>query len=106
MVHKYVIQNILLVLFILFFAVQESFVLREIDNDGLIAFIFSSVLVIFILEDYKYKPLLMVIPILLFMPLFREVGLWLSWFASIMIFGNVLLDDNEKLKPLSIKMAR
>ncbi len=47
----------------------------------------------------------MVMPILLFMPLFREVGLWLSWFASIMIFCNLLVDDNEKLKSLSVKIG-
>ncbi|ASX27945.1 hypothetical protein BA173_03685 [Rickettsia sp. MEAM1 (Bemisia tabaci)] len=105
MANKYFVQTILLVSLVLFFPVQESFVLRAIYNDGLIAFIFSSVLVIFILEDYKYKALLMVMPILLFMPLFREVGLWLSWFASIMIFCNLLVDDNEKLKSLSVKIG-
>ncbi|WP_342170033.1 hypothetical protein [Rickettsia endosymbiont of Seladonia tumulorum] len=105
MANKYFVQTILLVSLVLLFPVQESFVLRAIYNDGLIAFIFSSVLVIFILEDNKYKALLMVMPILLFMPLFREVGLWLSWFASIMIFCNLLVDDNEKLKSLSVKIG-
>ncbi|XVN41560.1 MAG: hypothetical protein RCO49_03365 [Rickettsia endosymbiont of Argas persicus] len=104
MANRYFIQTILLVSLVLLFPVQESFVLRSIYNDGLIAFIFSSVLIIFILEDDKYKALLMVVPILLLMPLFREVGLWLSWFASIMIFCNLLEDDNEKLKSLSLKI--
>ncbi|HJD60741.1 MAG TPA: hypothetical protein LFV90_00930 [Rickettsia endosymbiont of Columbicola hoogstraali] len=105
MANKYFVQTILLVSLVLLFPVQESFVLRAIYNDGLIAFIFSSVLVIFILENNKYNALLMVMPILLFMPLFREVGLWLSWFASMMIFCNLLVDDNKKLKSLSVKIG-
>jgi len=105
MANKYFIQTILLVSLVLIFPVQESFVLRAIYNDGLIAFIFSSVLIIFILEDDKYKALLLVIPILLLMPLFREVGLWLSWFASIMIFCNLLVEDNQKLNSFSLKIG-
>ena len=95
---RYFWQTILLISLLLIFPIMESFVLRSLYNDGMIAFIFSSVLIIFILEENKHKALFLVAPILLLMPLFREIGVVLAWCAVVMIFCSFLVDNNQKFK--------
>jgi len=100
MANKYFWQTILMVSAILLFPALEANCLISTYNDGSIAFIFSSILMIFMLEEDKRKALFLIYPILFFMPIFREIGLWLGWFVSIMIFYNLDSPYKERLKAL------
>lgn len=59
--------------------------LRSIYNDSTISLMFSSIFAIYIMEKDKTKALLLVIPTLILMPLFREIGFWLGIFGASII---------------------
>ena len=62
--------------------------IRSIYNDSTIGIIFSAIFAINILELNKNKALILSLPILILLPLFREVGLVLAVFAAIILIAN------------------
>lgn len=89
-------QTILLISVIFLFPVIKCRSLRSLYNDGTIAYVFSSVVAIYILSENKFKSLIVIIPILLVMPIIREIGLWLAWFALAIIASDLILLNSPK----------
>lgn len=104
MANRYWWQTILLVSLLLLFPVITGTTLRSLYNDALVGFIFSSILMIFILEQNKNKALWLVTPLLLLMPLFREIGLVLSLCATIIISSDLTVNYRQILKTTKSKI--
>ncbi len=62
--------------------------LRSIYNDSTIGLMFGCIFAIYILEEDKHKAMLLALPIVILLTFFREVGLWLASFASIIIISH------------------
>jgi len=59
--------------------------LRSVYNDSTIGLMFGAIFAIYILEEDKQKALRLILPIAILLALFREVGIWLASFASIIL---------------------
>ena len=71
--------------------------LRSIYNDSTIGLMFGAIFAIYILEKDKQKALKFVSPITILLVLFREVGVWLASFASvILIFHHTIFYKKSK----------
>lgn len=105
MANRHFWHTILLVSLLFTFPVITSITtLHSIYNDTVISFIFSSSLMIFILEENKYKALWLAASILLFMPLFREIGLVLSLCAAIIICSDIIVNYRQMFKTFRSKI--
>lgn len=86
-------QSLILVLVSLMAMTLYTTAIRSIYNDSTIGLIFSIIIVINILETNKIKALVLSIPILILLPLFREIGLILACFASVIVIINQIRID-------------
>ncbi|XVN41690.1 MAG: hypothetical protein RCO49_04165 [Rickettsia endosymbiont of Argas persicus] len=59
--------------------------LRSIYNDSTVGLMFGAIFAIYIIEEDKAKALKLIIPITILLALFREIGVWLASFASIIL---------------------
>lgn len=79
--------------------------LRAIYNDSTTGLIFASCFAIYFLEENKYRALYLILPILVFLPIFREIGLVLSLIATfIFIIDSYKLISARKALPLYAAM--
>ncbi|HJD60126.1 MAG TPA: hypothetical protein LFW20_05710 [Rickettsia endosymbiont of Omalisus fontisbellaquei] len=62
--------------------------IRSIYNDSTISLMFGAIFAIYILEEDKKKALLLILPITILLPLFREIGTWFASFASIILIAH------------------
>lgn len=69
-------------------------------NDSTIGVIFGSIIAINILEANKIKAMLVSLPILILLPLYREIGLILAIFSAIILILNCLRD--KKISDISV----
>lgn len=59
--------------------------LRSIYNDSTTSLMFAAVFLVYLSEDDKLKGLYLALPILIFLPLFREIGFLLSLIAAFIL---------------------
>jgi len=62
--------------------------IRSIYNDSTIGLMFGAIFTIYILEEDKKKALLLILPITILLPLFREIGTWFASFASLILIAH------------------
>jgi len=82
MANKFWYQTLFFVVVIFTVVMLYTTGLRTIYNDSTTGLIFSSIFAIYFLEEDKLKALYLVLPILIFLPIFREIGLILSSIAA------------------------
>lgn len=105
MANKFWYQTLFFVAVIFTVVMLYTTGLRTIYNDSTTGLIFSSIFAIYFLEEDKLKALYLVLPILIFLPIFREIGLILSFIAAfIFIFSSYKTISYTKGLPLYIAM--
>lgn len=105
MSNKFCYQTLFFVAVIFAVVILYTTGLRTIYNDSTTGLIFSSIFAIYFLEEDKLKALYLVLPILIFLPIFREIGLILSFIASfILIFFSYKTISYTRSLPLYIAM--
>lgn len=79
--------------------------LRSIYNDSTTSLMFAAVFLVYLSEDDKFKGLYLALPILIFLPLFREIGFLLSLIAAfILIYISYKKIDFCRAAPVYVAM--
>ena len=95
-------QSLILILASLVVMTHYTTALRSIYNDSTVGLIFSTIFIINILEFNKTKALALSLPILILLPLFREIGLILAVFAAIIL--TIYQIRNNSLRSVSLSV--
>jgi hypothetical protein len=79
--------------------------LRSIYNDSTTSLMFASIFLVYLSESDKSKGLYLALPILIFLPLFREIGFLLSLIAAfILIYLSYKKNDCCRAMPVYVAM--
>lgn len=81
-------QSLILVFLMLMITSLYTSAMRSTYNDSTIGIIFSAIFALNILETAKNRVFLLSLPVLILLPLFREIGLILGIFAAIILIMN------------------
>jgi hypothetical protein len=105
MANKNWYQTLFIIAVIFAAVVNYTTGLRSIYNDSTTGLLFASVFLIYLSEANKLKALYLILPILVFLPLFREIGLVLSLIAaSILIYLSYKHEDFGQVLPVYVAM--